>query len=49
MTGRHPHIRAAGGDEGLWRISLDCVDGWAAGAPPAGEEDKGPFARLLGA
>ncbi len=44
---RHPHIRAAGRDEGLWRVSLDAVDAWTAGA--AGEDDKGPFARLLGA
>jgi hypothetical protein len=47
---RHLHIRATGpGAEGLWRISLDAVDGWALGA--AGEEaqgDRGPFARLLG-
>jgi hypothetical protein len=35
--------------EGLWRISLEAVDGWALGA--AGEEthdDSGPFERLLG-
>jgi hypothetical protein len=47
---RHLHIRATGsGREGLWRIGLDAVDGWALGA--AGEqaqEEKGPFARLLG-
>jgi hypothetical protein len=45
----HLHIRATGPGEGLWRISLDAVDGWALGA--AGEEaqdDRGPFARLLG-
>jgi hypothetical protein len=46
----HLHIRAAGPDgEGLWRISLDAVDGWALGA--TGEEkqdDRGPFERLLG-
>jgi hypothetical protein len=46
----HLHIRGTGpGGEGLWRISLDAVDGWALGA--AGEEardDRGPFARLLG-
>jgi hypothetical protein len=45
----HLHIRATGPSEGLWRISLDAVDGWALGA--AGEEaqdDRGPFARLLG-
>jgi hypothetical protein len=48
---RHVHIRATGADrEGLWRISLESVDGWSLGA--AGEQaqgDKGPFARLLGA
>jgi hypothetical protein len=35
--------------EGLWRISLEAVDGWAlrAGAGDA-EGDRGPFARLLG-
>ena len=49
---RHLHIRGAGarGDgavtEGLWRISLGAVDGWTL---PAGtEDDRGPFARLLG-
>jgi hypothetical protein len=46
----HLHIRATGPDrEGLWRISLDAVDGWALGA--AGKEtkdDRGPFERLLG-
>jgi hypothetical protein len=46
---RHLHLRATGSGEGLWRISLEAVDGWALGA--AGEETqdgKGPFARLLG-
>lgn len=47
---RHLHIRATGpGGEGLWRISLDAVDGWTLGT--AGEEakdDSGPFSRLLG-
>ena len=46
-SGEHLHIRAAGRDEGLWRVSLDAVDAWTAGA--AGEDDKGPFARLLSA
>ncbi len=56
-SGHHLHVRAAGtrGDgetaEGLWRIGLGAVDGWAlhavAGADAA--EDRGPFARLLGA
>jgi hypothetical protein len=47
---RHLHIRATGPAEGLWRVSLEAVDGWALGA--AGEEtrdDRGPFARLLSA
>ena len=52
----HLHLRATGarGDsgaaEGLWRISLEAVDGWtlSAAAAAAAEEDKGPFARLLG-
>jgi hypothetical protein len=48
-AGRHLHIRAANGDKGLWRISLDSVDGWTVGAPAANTDDKGPFARLLGA
>jgi hypothetical protein len=51
----HLHILAIrtrdGSDlgEGLWRISLEAVDGWAlrAGSGDA-EGDKGPFARLLG-
>jgi hypothetical protein len=53
----HLHVRAAGirGDgktaEGLWRIGLGSVDGWAlrAVAGQDAEEDRGPFARLLGA
>jgi hypothetical protein len=48
-SGEHLHIRAAGRDEGLWRISLDSVDAWTAGAAAAGGDDKGPFARLLSA
>jgi hypothetical protein len=55
-SGHHLHLRAAAirGDgqtaEGLWRISLGSVDGWAlrAVAGTAVEEDRGPFARLLG-
>ena len=46
-AGEHLHIRAAGGDEGLWRISLDAVDGWTAGGGSASEDVRGPFARLL--
>ena len=51
-SARHLHIRGAGnrGDaelaEGLWRISLEAVDGWTLRA--SGEADRGPFARLLG-
>jgi hypothetical protein len=49
-SGHHLHVRASGGDEGLWRISLESVDGWSIGAFVASaEEDRGPFARLLGA
>jgi DNA-binding GntR family transcriptional regulator len=52
----HLHVRAAGirGDreaaEGLWRISLGSVDGWALRAVAGRdvEDDRGPFARLLG-
>ncbi len=33
---------------GLWRISLEAVDGWTLGAAVGGEDDRGPFARLLG-
>lgn len=46
-SGEHLHIRAVGPDEGLWRVSLDAVDAWTAGAGAASEDDKGPFARLL--
>jgi hypothetical protein len=51
-SGRHLHLRATGvrGDgeitEGLWRISLEAVDGWTLRA--GAEDDRGPFARLLG-
>jgi hypothetical protein len=35
--------------EGLWRISLEAVDGWALRSGSGdGESVKGPFARLLG-
>jgi hypothetical protein len=35
---------------GLWRISLETVDGWTLGEEAAadGGDDRGPFARLLG-
>jgi hypothetical protein len=51
-SGRHLHMRATGirGDaeftEGLWRIGLESVDGWTLRASV--EDDRGPFARLLG-
>jgi hypothetical protein len=52
----HLHMLAArtpgGGetDEGLWRISLQAIDGWVLrhSAGTETEDDKGPFARLLG-
>jgi hypothetical protein len=50
-SGRHLHMRATGvrgGSEvveGLWRISLEAVDGWTLRADT--EDDRGPFARLL--
>ena len=52
----HLHLRAAGtrGDggtaDGLWRISLGSVDGWALRAVAGTDvkDDRGPFARLLG-
>ena len=54
-SGHHLHIRTGSGRngevaEGLWRISLEAVDGWSLGAAAAvgGEDDRGPFARLLG-
>jgi hypothetical protein len=53
----HLHIAADGSSgaragEGLWRISLEAVDGWtlhpASTSPASGtKDDKGPFARLL--
>ena len=52
----HLHVRAVSirGDaeaaEGLWRISLEAVDGWTLRASAEVDaEDRGPFARLLGA
>jgi hypothetical protein len=49
-SGHHLHIRATGKDEGLWRVSLESVNGWTVGESAAtGGEDNGPFARLLGA
>ncbi len=53
-AGHHLHLRGGvtGADEpGLWRISLAAVDAWSLRSPEAAqaEDDKGPFARLLGA
>jgi hypothetical protein len=51
-SARHLHMRATGsrGDaelaEGLWRISLEAIDGWTLRA--GADADRGPFARLLG-
>jgi len=49
----HLHLRATGvrgGEvsEGLWRMSLETIDGWTLRATADAEADKGPFARLLG-
>jgi hypothetical protein len=50
----HLHLRATGvqGDgqaaDGLWRLSLETVDGWTLRATTEAAADKGPFARLLG-
>ena len=41
---------ARGATEGLWRVSLEAVDGWALRHGVAAEDaadDKGPFARML--
>ena len=55
-AGHHLHLRTTSipgdGDraEGLWRISLEAVDGWTlrAKADTEAQDDKSPFARLLG-
>ena len=54
-SGHHLHIltgpvRNGEVAAGLWRISLEAVDGWTLGADAAagGEDNRGPFARLLG-
>lgn len=55
-SGHHLHILTDGtggaGEfgEALWRISLEAVDGWtlSAEAAASSEDDRGPFARLLG-
>jgi hypothetical protein len=50
------HLRGGragtGHEAGLWRISLEAVDGWelrSAAQAGSHDDDKGPFARLLGA
>jgi hypothetical protein len=56
-AGHHLHLRTAAipgngeNAEGLWRISLDAVDAWTlrAVADTEAHDDRGPFARLLGA
>jgi hypothetical protein len=52
-TDHHLHLLAEHRDgsvvgDGLWRISLEAIDGWSLRQGAAAEEDKGPFARLLG-
>jgi hypothetical protein len=53
-SGHYLHLRAArlasGEGEGLWRIQADEIDAWTFRAydGPADQDDKGPFARLLG-
>jgi hypothetical protein len=51
----HLHLQATGGRgngetaEGLWRISLETIDGWTLRAGTDMDAGTGPFARLLGA
>ncbi len=55
-SGHHLHILADGtggaGEfgEGLWRVSLEAAMArpWGAKAAAGSEDDRGPFARLLG-
>lgn len=53
-SGHHLHLRTSPARDsaagGLWRISLEAVDGWTLGTEAAvgGGDDRGPFARLLG-
>jgi hypothetical protein len=48
----HLHLRGVGrGDgkaDGLWRLSLETIEGWTLRAATGAEADKGPSARLLG-
>jgi hypothetical protein len=46
-SAHHLHVRAGGKDEGLWRISLESVDGWTVSTSRDAAADEGPFARLL--
>jgi hypothetical protein len=49
-SGHFLHFRApAKGAEGLWRISLDAIDGWVLGAAgnAAAQDEKGPFKGLF--
>ena len=49
-SAHHLHIRSTAGEAGLWRLSLEAVDGWKVSALDASpDDDRGPFARLLGA
>ncbi len=54
-SGHHLHMRARhvaiDGEEALWRISLESVDAWMlrTTADSEAQDDRGPFARLLGA
>jgi hypothetical protein len=46
-SGHHLHLRAAGGrgngevTEGLWRVSLENIDGWTLRATADAEADRG--------
>ena len=51
-SGHFLHFRAAAnGAEGLWRISLDSIDGWVlrVAGNAADQDDKGPFKGLFAA
>src|ERR1700728_1277817 len=38
-SAHHLHIRASAGEEGLWRLSLEAVDGWKVDALDAATDD----------
>ena len=48
----HLHLRVTsdgdGPAAGMWRISLEAIDGWTLRAAGETDDGKGPFARLLG-